>query len=93
MAKDETNNAPNYITKKPDFYCPVSPYIMWHHNLEYKFCPLVQDHRDMGACANCKLKGSKVNVKVKKYINKNATQKKENKKKEAIPKIGKSYIS
>lgn len=92
MSKDETNSIPNYITKKPDFYCPVSPYIMWHHNLEYKECPLKKDQRDMGSCANCKLRGdSKVKIKAKPH--RDAINKSQKKKKEVIPNIGKTYTS
>ena len=41
---------------KSKFFCPLSNYILWWHNLEFKECPLVPSHRDMPECKNCKLK-------------------------------------
>lgn len=41
---------------KSDFYCPLSPYIMWHHNMEYSECPLMPSHRDFPECKSCKLR-------------------------------------
>jgi hypothetical protein len=91
----ETDRMPNYITKPPKFSCPLSSYIMWHHNLEYTECPLSSDQRDMGTCAKCKLRGdSKAKIKGKKDkpLKKNFP-KVEKRHKEPIPKIGKTYTS
>jgi hypothetical protein len=86
---------PKYITKKPKFSCPISPHIMWHHGLTYKECPLASDQRDMGSCDRCHLKGdstAKSKKKRKKPYKKNKA-KVEKRKKEPIPKVGKTYVS
>jgi len=91
----ETDRMPNYITKPPKFSCPLSPYIMWHRNLEYMECPLSPDQRDMGTCAKCKFRGDS-KVKIKERKNKSARKsppKVEKRHKEPIPKIGKTYTS
>ena len=46
----------NTKSPKNQFYCPLSSYILWWHNLEFKECPLIPSHRDMPECKNCKLK-------------------------------------
>lgn len=99
MSKQTTERStpPRFGTKKPKFYCPLSPDILWHHGLVYKECPLCEEQRDMPACAKCKLKGeSKVKPKYKKkYKNRNKKDipKVEKRGKEPIPKIGKTYTS
>lgn len=77
---------PNYIVKQPEFYCPISPYIMWHHGFKYKECPINNGQRDMLSCSNCELKGNKTRVKYKKIS-------KIKRKHEPIPNIKKTYIS
>jgi len=78
---------PNFSVKSK-FYCPVSPYILWHHGLVYKECPLQANNRDMPACKNCRHGVEKTQIK-----NFNNLQKVGKRKKETTPKIGKTYIS
>jgi len=92
----ETERMPKYITKPPKFSCPLSPYILWHHGMAYKECPIGPDQRDMGTCADCKCRGdSRVKIKDKKRNKppKKQVPKVEKRHKEPIPKIGKTYIS
>lgn len=92
----EPERMPNYLIKPPKFSCPVSPDILWERDLVYTSCPLAPDQRDMGTCANCRLKGeSKARVKSKRdsVQQKVVKQKSEKKKKEQIPVIGKTYVS
>jgi hypothetical protein len=84
-----------YVTNKPKFSCPVSPYIMWHYGLIYKECPLASEQRDMGVCDKCHLKGdstTKGKKKRKRSYSKSKT-KIEKIRKEPIPNVGKIYIS
>lgn len=82
---------PRYTIHHPKFYCPISPYIMWNHNLMFGACPVCPAQRDMSDCAKCIYK-----------TNKNIIPQKEKKtpivevvKKDRvpIPKIGKTYTS
>lgn len=70
------------------FYCPLSPNVLWHHGFIYKECPVVLGERTMGKCQNCELRGQaspkKKNKKQKNIII-------EQRKKEEIPVIGKTY--
>jgi hypothetical protein len=85
---------PKYWVKRPDFYCPLAPTIMWHHGMIYAECPLVPGERDMGHCANCELRGEKKKArKKKKFRNKNNTPHVDKRKKEPVPNIGKTYVS
>lgn len=94
--KDEpilnAEHIPKYTTKKPEFSCPVSPHIMWHHGLIYKECPLDSNQRDMATCQKCCLKGNNTIKKKRKKSYKNKI-KVERRKKEFIPKIRKTYVS
>ena len=74
---------------KKHFYCPLSPYILWHHGLIYKECPLNASHREMGACKSCCLN----DCKSKKQRKQKSRSKIERRKKEPIPNIGKTYTS
>jgi hypothetical protein len=93
----EPTRMPKYIVKKPKFFCSLSPYIMWHHNLMYKECPIGPEHRDMVACEKCKCKGdSKAKTKTSKkggYRRRKDIPRIEKRSKEQIPKIGKTYTS
>ena len=94
ISVDLSNKMPNYITKKPKFSCPLSPYIMWHHGIVYKECPLPEKNRDMGSCADCKLRGkAQAKGRKSKKVKQKTTPKIERKKKEPIPVIGKTYSS
>ena len=53
----EKNKPPQYCTRTPDFYCPLSPQVPWYMGLVYKDCPVNEENRDMGHCADCKLRG------------------------------------
>jgi hypothetical protein len=84
-------SAPQYITKKPDFYCPLAPSMMWHHGMFYKECPLNSYNRDMPQCNGCKLRWVGVeNKKDRDSIKKNSPLV-EKAKREEIPTIGKTY--
>lgn len=48
---------PEYCPWKPKFYCPLSPQVPWHMGLVYKECPVNEEQRDMGHCAECHLRG------------------------------------
>lgn len=85
----EKSGPPNYIVKKPEFYCPLSPQLLWHHGLIYTECPLVPSQRDMGACKSCPLKG-KGGIQAS---NPDPSRPKRKKQKSIVPKIGKSYSS
>lgn len=93
----ETERMPRYITKKPQFSCPLSPHILWHHGLQYTECPIVATERDMPECAGCKNRGdSKVKTKSSrkhKPRRKKSNPKVEKRAKGPIPKIGKTYHS
>lgn len=95
MVKDISNKfkflvegTPNYIIKQPEFYCPISPYIMWHYGFRYKECPVNKGQRDMPSCSDCKLSGNETKIKDKK---KKISRMK--RKRELIPNIKKTYIS
>ncbi len=87
--------APKYITNRPEFSCPLTPNIMWHHGFFYSECPLKPSNRDMPQCSRCKLRREGLEK-----VNKNnrdeskrdisTTQKTI---KEEIPTIGKTYSS
>lgn len=82
----DENNFPN--PPKSKFTCPVGNNIPWYQGFEYKDCPLNENARDYGQCKHCKLNVLKFNSKNKKDI-----QVVEKKPKEAIPTIGKTYVS
>ena len=82
MSKNDSS-PPKFGVKPPKFSCPLSPTIMWHHDLIYKECPLCIGERDMISCEKCQLK------KVTKVI----TRPKKKSKSEVLPKIGKTYSS
>ena len=94
---DRSGIPPKYGTIKPDFYCPLSPDILWHHGLSYKECPLCPEQRDMPNCDRCKLRGEShmQSKNKKKYNNRNRKDipKIEKRSKGPIPKIGKTYTS
>lgn len=97
LISDESSNParhmPKYVTKKLNFYCPLSPYIMWHRGLQYSRCPIAESERDMPSCAKCLYKSSQVSSK---YNNKSRRKKVPNverRKKTPIPKINKTYHS
>lgn len=50
---DVSRRQPNYLPWKPKFYCPLSPQILWFHDLRYSECPLIPSQRDMNECASC----------------------------------------
>lgn len=89
--------APRYITKKLDFYCPISPTVMWHHGMHYKDCPLKASERDMPSCSGCKLRWSGVDKTKVANNERNRNRKNElvveNAKREDIPNIGRTYNS
>lgn len=90
------NNIVSDFPKAPKtkFSCPESPHVLWHHDLIYKSCPMAYEQRDMGACSTCPLRGEMKGKDGKNIIKKTAIQEKErNTKKEATPKIGKTYTS
>ena len=93
----ETERMPKYIIKRPEFFCPLSPDILWHHGLQYSECPIIATERDMPECANCIHRGdSKVKVKSSKKSRprrKKSQPKVEKRGKERTPKIGKTYVS
>lgn len=74
---------PKYLITKPEFYCPLSPYIKWHHGLQFAECPINSSNRDMPECKNCKYGGKSLKPKRKKMPPK----------KEQIPVIKKTYTS
>lgn len=88
---------PRYIIKQPEFYCPLSPLILWHHGMSYKECPIGSEHRDMVSCEKCRCKGdSKTRTKGSKKTKPNYKKdipKIEKRSKGPIPKIGKTYTS
>lgn len=90
-----TNGEPRYITRKPNFSCPVSPAIAWHWGLQYAECPLVEEERDMGECANCPNRSFNTLKLINKRKNKNNKRKRKNNNESniSIPKKGKTYIS
>lgn len=76
---------------KKCFYCPLSPYILWHHGLIYSECPLSPSQRDMGVCKKCKLNDNKSSVRRdKKQKNIPNIERRE---KGPIPNIGKTYTT
>jgi hypothetical protein len=92
--QEETHSkAPKYITKKTEFYCSLSPDIMWHHGMYYKDCPLCAAQRDMPCCGNCKLRWQGIEKKKKeeKVRLRKETPVVENGQQEPIPVIGKTY--
>ena len=94
MTKDNTNSFPR--PPKAKFQCPISTYILWHHNLIYQSCPVCAEQRNMNTCNNCPLRGEvdkKLHKDVKEYKPKKATEEVERKSKEPIPNIGKTYSS
>jgi len=89
LTKSDMSGPPNYIVKKPEFSCPVSPHVAWHWGLTYSSCPVGSDQRDMGVCLSCKLRGdSTAKIKEKKR-----NKSKKSKVREPVPKINKTYIS
>jgi len=93
----ENERVPNFVIKKPEFSCPISPYIMWHHGMQFGECPLSETERDMGECFKCKLRGNssfkaKPNKKNRPHRKKSMV-KIEKRNKEPIPNIGKTYYS
>lgn len=93
----ENERMPRYIIKPPKFSCPLSPDIMWHHDLQYASCPLCESERDMLECEKCKHRGDGTfkakRHKKHKHNNKKDRPKVEKSSKESIPKIGKTYVS
>jgi hypothetical protein len=93
----EKERFPKYFVKPPCFTCPLSPYIMWHHNFRYVTCPVTRNNRDMVTCEKCSLRGD--GKMLEKRNNKDRTtnekqpQKVEKRDKETIPTIGKTYNS
>lgn len=83
---------PNYITKAPEFSCPLSTYIMWHRDMRYISCPVNVNNRDMQGCNRCP---NKQDPSYKKEVKKEKEIRVEmiNKKKGPIPTIGKTYVS
>lgn len=82
-------NEPKYLTKSPDFYCPVGSIgLAWHWGLAYTECPLVPKERDMGICERCPLKNTRM---MKTSDATDVKPKKRKKKKEIIPVIRKTY--
>lgn len=77
---------PNFSIKSK-FYCPISPYILWHHNLVFKECPMLEKDRDMPSCKRC-IFGENISKKYRKNTQKVVKRNKEN-----VPKIGKTYNS
>lgn len=55
--KYESRKFPQYVVKIPEFYCPISPEVPWYKGLVYKDCPVTEEQRDMGHCAECHLRG------------------------------------
>lgn len=87
--RDITNEFPESI--RPNFYCPISPYMLWTHDLIFKDCPMAKDQRDMPECSGCCLNDNK-----NKFVNKSKksmTKQKERRQREKIPTIGKTYTS
>ena len=79
------------------FNCPISTYILWHHNLIYKECPVVASERDMkNHCEKCPLRGA-VNIqklhKTEREKEIKSISQEQVKPRESIPKIGKTYTS
>lgn len=95
--RTESTRIPKYIIKKPKFFCPLSPMILWHHGMSYKECPIGPEHRDMVACEKCKCKGSSTaRTKTSKKVihrRKKGAPKVEKVPKGPVPKIGKTYTS
>ena len=92
----ESRRMPKYVTKKLDFYCPLSPHIMWHRGLQYSACPIAEYERDMPSCSKCIYKSNKVQEKSSKKskpIRRKKSPSIERKSKGPIPKIGKTYHS
>ncbi|MFA5048306.1 MAG: hypothetical protein WC516_04785 [Patescibacteria group bacterium] len=99
MTKDITNEFPKSPRSK--FYCPLSPYVLWYHGLEFKECPVCPGERNMSSCSGCSLKGeSKIEPKDKQKSHRN--NKNRDKKdisstdkhsKDLISKIRKTYSS
>jgi len=90
-------NQPRYVIKQPEFFCPLSPLVMWHHGLSYKECPIGPEQRDMVSCERCKCKGNS-KIKTKSSKKRRPRRKKdipqiEKRSKGSIPKIGKTYTS
>jgi hypothetical protein len=94
--KSQTENMPKYVPNRTGFFCPISPQILWHHNLRYKECPIVSSERDMLECMKCINKGDS-NAKYRKRKTsrnrKNIPKTERRKTQELIPKIGKTYTS
>ena len=91
----ESEHMPRYLTKKPDFSCPISPYILWNRKLKYATCPVNERERDMNECENCINKG---NSTAKSKSSRKRPRGKKNgpkveRKNEVVPKIGKTYTS
>jgi len=97
LVRAEHIRMPKYVIKKPEFFCPLSPMILWHHGMSYKECPIGPEHRDMIECEKCRCKGSsnartKTSKKVV-YRRKKDVPKIEKVSKGPTPKIGKTYNS
>lgn len=92
----ELETMPRYLTRKPEFSCPLSPYILWNKGLRYATCPIGERERDMRECENCVNKGSstaKTKSGKKRVRRKKNDVKIEKKELSPIPKIGKTYVS
>lgn len=80
-----------------EFYCPLSPLVMWSAGLRYAECPLIPMERDMGACQNCVLRGDdapKAKAKKRKKKEQEVIKEKRNQRKqEEIPVINKTFVS
>jgi len=87
---NKDNKAPRYITKKLEFYCPISPTIMWHHGMSYIECPMNASNRDMPQCGSCKLRWQGIDRTQKKDKRNQAVERQI---KEEVPNIGKTYTS
>lgn len=79
------------------FYCSLSPYIMWHTGVKYAECPLNSMERDMPACQSCELQGDnapKAKAKRRRRKEKDDRQDKRNQRKqEVVPVINKTFVS
>ena len=87
---NKDTKAPRYITKKSEFFCPISPTVMWHHDMYYKECPMNASNRDMPQCGNCKLRWQGIEKPKQKD---KKIQIVERQVKEEVPNIGKTYTS
>jgi hypothetical protein len=77
------------MEKKKNFSCPVSMNILWHHGLIYDECPLEVSQRDMGECASCPLKMTRIDIKTLEKIELKRAKKEERAKQEMKIKVTK----